>query len=189
MKRVGRGLNSHFAHSEFQNETAFKSSYKSLPKTESTFNVGETGNYVAGEAPKLNPENTNPSSPNLFQDNLTTEVTALVEELKDWGSERRHRQLLSLCHQHDLIDLPQQALHATRQRLAKEQRQGVVEKPAAYYTATLLKLLAMHEVFVPTAEGKADVRAALGLPISATQEQVQSALRASLGVDIPGNDR
>lgn len=48
---------------------------------------------------------------------------------------------------------------------------------------SLLKLLAQHEVFVSTAEGKADVRAALGLPVDAPQEQVQAALRRSMGLE------
>ncbi len=79
-----------------------------------------------------------------------------MEELRDWGSERRHRQLLAVCERHDLSDLPRQALHATRERLAREKQQGVLEKPGAYYVRVLLKLLQDRQVWVPTLAERAE---------------------------------
>lgn len=100
------------------------------------------------------------------------QVNGLVEELHDWGSERRHKQLLSICEQHGLSHLPGQALHATRQRLAKEQKQGVLEKPGAYYQSVLIGLLEGHQVFVPKA-GEDDT------------VDVRRLARQSLGLDVP----
>lgn len=57
-----------------------------------------------------------------------------------------------------------------RERLAKETRRGVVEKPGAYYQSVLIKLLETHQVFVPTAgeddpeEVRRLVWESLGLP-------------------------
>lgn len=102
-----------------------------------------------------------------------SESAKIVEELKDWGSERRHKQLFSVCEQHGLLHLPKQALGATRQRLTQETKLGVLKKPGAYYQKILLKLLSDLQVFVPTLAEKSDddpeevrhiVRASLGLP-------------------------
>lgn len=76
-------------------------------------------------------------------------VDALVAEFHDFGSERRHHQLLNICQQRNLDDLPRQALAATRKRLASESAQGPLEKPGAYYQRILLALLEDHQVFVP----------------------------------------
>jgi len=76
-------------------------------------------------------------------------VDGLVAELQDFGSERRHHQLLDICQQRNLDELPRQALAATRKRLASEGAQGPLEKPGAYYQRILLALLEDHQVFVP----------------------------------------
>ncbi len=76
-------------------------------------------------------------------------VEGLVAELHDFGSERRHYQLLDICQQRNLDELPRQALAATRKRLASEGAQGPLEKPGAYYQRILLALLEDHQVFVP----------------------------------------
>lgn len=58
-------------------------------------------------------------------------TAALVNELGDLGSEKRHRQLLDICERNGLDELAKQALIATRRRLAQEQERGVLEKPGA----------------------------------------------------------
>ncbi len=95
-------------------------------------------------------------------------VEAIVTELHDFGSERRHHQLLDICQQRNLDDLPRQALAATRKRLASERAQGPLEKPGAYYQRILLALLEDHQVFVPKA-GEEDA------------EEVRHLARQSLG--------
>lgn len=96
-------------------------------------------------------------------------VAALVAELDDAGSVRRHRQLLSLCDRHGLTDLAQEALFATRRRQAATARHGPLEKPGAYYQSVLVKLLEDCQVFVPAADPgereavRAQVRESLGL--------------------------
>jgi len=77
-------------------------------------------------------------------------VAGVVAELQDLGSERRHRQLLSICDQHGLNHLAQAALQATRRRVAAEGTQGPLERPGAYYQRILIALLEEHQVFVPT---------------------------------------
>ena len=131
---------------------------ESLLKTtkEQTLNVQEeeTKFLILGESETQAPERAGHSNRLAVpqpDDYLAREVTALVEELHDWGSERRHRQLLSLCEQHGLNGLVQQALTATRKRQARESRSGLLEKPGAYYQATLIKLLEGKQVFVPKA--------------------------------------
>lgn len=120
---------------------------KSLKKInkEQTLNVGEGVNCVDVKEPE-------PAKPVSQSGNalLDRQASALVEELQDWGSERRHRQLLSLCDQRGLSDLPTQALHATRQRQSCEGKRGILAKPGAYYARVLLKLLEDRQVFVPT---------------------------------------
>ena len=106
---------------------------------------------------------------NVFEAALHDEAAKIVSELRDWGSEQRHRQLLSVCEQNGLSHLSVEALQATRQRLTKEGRHGVLEKPGAYYQKVLLKLLQDHQVFVPKAdeedagEVRRLARASLGL--------------------------
>lgn len=114
-----------------------------------TLNVGEAVNFVAPKDEAM-PSSPNQVPPSLFDAHLTKEAAGIVEELRDWGSERRHRQLLSVCEQHGLSHLSNEALQATRQRLAKEKKQGVLEKPGAYYQRVLIQLLEKHQVFVPT---------------------------------------
>lgn len=84
-----------------------------------------------------------------------------------------HRQLLAVCDQNGLQDLPRQALQATRERMAKETRRGAVEKPGEYYQCVLLKLLEKHQIFVPTA-GEDD------------PEEVRRQARVSLGLLVTG---
>lgn len=148
---------------------------KSLKKInkEQTLNVGEEVNYVDVKEPE--PSELISQSGNAF---LEKQASALVEELRDWGSERRHRQLLSLCDQHGLSDLPTQALHATRQRQSREQKRGLLANPGAYYVRILLKLLEDRQVFVPTAgeDDPEEVRRIIGqslglVPASETSTQ------------------
>jgi hypothetical protein len=87
-----------------------------------------------------------------FDNGLDKSAAALVQELRDWGSERRHRQLLSVCDQHRLSHLTAEALRSTRDRLSRESKLGVLEKPGAYYQSVLIKLLEAHQVFVPRAD-------------------------------------
>ncbi len=100
-----------------------------------------------------------------------------MNELSDFGSERRHRQLLDICEEHNLTSLPQKALIATRKRIAAQGKKGVLEKPGAYYQRILVKLLEDHQVFVPVA--------------AASEERtlVSQDIRASLGLDIAENPR
>jgi hypothetical protein len=167
----------HFETPPIQNELL---SEKSLLKTtrkekneKQTLNV-ESELAYASKNGKAEPP------PSVFIAPMEAKVTLIVEELRDWGSERRHRQLLSICEEHGLDDLSRQALHATRDRLACERQHGPVKNAGAYYQAILIKLLQDRQVFLPKAEEKVDMRAELGLPKDATQEQVQAALRASL---------
>ena len=109
--------------------------------TESTFvDVSEAVTQDAPALPKLRSKRTQ------ILDKL---VEGLVAELHDFGSERRHHQLLDICQQRNLDDLPSQALAATRKRLASEATQGPLERPGAYYQRILLALLEDHQVFVP----------------------------------------
>ena len=104
--------------------------------------------------PKSAPPETRPR--NLKAEALDKQATALAAELHDLGSERRHRQLLAVCQQHGLWDLPAQALEATRRRLASEGAHGPLERPGAYYQRILVALLEGHQVFVPTLAEKAE---------------------------------
>ena len=80
---------------------------------------------------------------------MDQQVGALVIELRDFGSERRHSQLLEICQERNLDALPKQALTATRKRLASENTRGTLGNPGAYYQRVLLALLEDHQVFVP----------------------------------------
>ena len=133
-------------------------------KTKQTLNVREGVNFVdLQETPPptvRNQTRQHQTRQSLFDAGLAGEADKIVEELRDWGSERRHRQLVSICEQHGLFHLCAEALHATRQRLANEQKRGVLEKPGAYYQRVLVQLLERHQVFVPTSgeEGAEEVR-------------------------------
>ena len=154
-------------------------------KTESqkqTLNVGENeANFVSpsdlGSGLDAH-DGSGPGRPHRSgePDWLERQTEALVAELRDWGSERRHRQMLSICEQHGLQNLPMHALQLTRQRLAKESKQGIVEKPGAYYQRVLLALLEHQQVFVPTA-GEDD------------SEEVRRLARESLGLDRPAPEK
>ncbi|MGI8711377.1 MAG: hypothetical protein ACR2LA_10325 [Acidimicrobiales bacterium] len=130
-------------------------------KDESTLNVGHDVNCVSfgeqghGAFPPIKYLSENPRS--LILDSLTA---ALVQELSDIGSEKRHRQLLDICERNGLDELPKQALLATRRRLAQEHEQGILEKPGAYYQKILIGLLEDHQVFVPPA-GSRDEQASV----------------------------
>lgn len=126
-------------------------------------------NSVVGER-KL-PGTAPPSArPSAFEEGLNAQAAHIAEELHDRGSERRHKQLVSICEQHGLTHLCAQALDATRRRLAREGKRGVLEKPGAYYQSVLIKLLEGHQVFVPTA-GEDDV------------EEVRRLAKLSLGLE------
>ena len=135
---------------------------------ELTFNVRDQSNSVVGEG-KMSDDQSNRPSNNRFDAGLSNTAGRIVEELRDWGSERRHLQLVSVCERHGLSHLVDEALGATRQRLAKEQKRGVLEKPGAYYQSILIQLLEKNQVFVPTAGEDA-------------AEEVRQLARQSLGL-------
>jgi len=139
----------HFESTPIQNELLYGESLLKTTKKERTLNVGAGSTFVdvseavTQDAPapiRLRSKRTQ------ILDKL---VEGLVAELHDFGSERRHHQLLDICQQRNLDDLPRQALAATRKRLASEATQGPLEKPGAYYQRILLALLEDHQVFVP----------------------------------------
>ena len=137
-----------------KNDPPFKQrSLKEKEKeTERTLNVGEGTTFLDSEEEEAHSRSSERGSLSLFEQRQYAGAAAIVEELRDWGSERRHRQLISVCEQHSLAELPGQALRVTRQRLAKEQKHGVLEKPGAYYQSVLIQLLEKHQVFVPKAD-------------------------------------
>jgi len=122
---------------------------------ERTFNVREEPTFVSTPDPITapGPETRAEPSPKKLRSKRTQMLDKLVEavvaELQDLGSERRHHQLLDICQQRNLDELPRQALAATRRRLASESTLGPLEKPGAYYQRILLALLEDHQVFVP----------------------------------------
>lgn len=141
---------------------------KRKQKEEKTLNVEADVNFVASQAqPIAAPEYQPSNSRSTILDQL---VKAVVNELGDIGSEKRHRQLLDICERNGLDELAKQALLATRRRLAQEQEQGVLEKPGAYYQKILIGLLEDHQVFVPPAGSKDE------------QAEVKRLARASLGI-------
>ena len=160
----------HFESTPIQNELLYIESLLKTTKQE-TLNVRAGINFVdGGEKVTLHPQGRMPRD--LLNESLDAQVSEVVEELHDRGSERRHKQLLSVCEQHGLSYLPSQALQATRQRLAKERKQGVLEKPGAYYQSILISLLEGHQIFVPTA-GEDDAG------------EVRRLVRQSLGLGLP----
>lgn len=175
------------ATEQSQNATALKETLemtKNTTQKDRTLNVstGLNGRQVCTEElPDTQPQ---PSEPlvrvNEYDLIQNKQVQALVEELRDFGSERRHRQLLDICARHRLDSLPHQALRATRKRLAEEGRHGALEHPGAYYQRVLVTLLEQHQVFVPTQAAVADLRAELGLPADAIAEDIHTCIRASL---------
>lgn len=143
--------------------------------TEQTFNVGSELHSVQGEEAGRS-GTIAPVKRDLLAKSLEDGASTLVEELADRGSERRYRQLLSVCERNGLDHLVQQSLTATRNRMAREGKHGALEKPGAYFCHILVKLLQDHQVFVPVAgeddpeEVRRLVRASLGLP--ATQDEI-----------------
>ena len=146
----------HFESTPIQNELLSIESLLKTTQKKQTLNVREAFNFVAEEQEVKGSGFSVQSSPNPLAALNASESAKIVEELKDWGSERRHRQLLSVCEQRGLLHLPKQALDATRQRLAQEAKLGVLEKPGAYYQKVLIKLLADHQVFTPTLAEKGE---------------------------------
>lgn len=144
-----------------------------------TFNVGNGINFVDKEAGG-EPEN-QPASTTSTLDIL---VAKIVSELRDYGSERRHRQLITICWDNGVPGLVDTALRLTGERLADEKRLGVLEKPARYYDATLTRLLAEQGIHVPRKaeqrETMDEMRDMLGLPADASPEQIREALRLSM---------
>jgi len=142
---------------------------------ERTLNV-EPGMHSVQEENAEWSETSLPVKRDLLAKVLEDGATALVEELADRGSERRYRQLLSICERNGLNHLVQQSLTATRNRMAREGKHGAVEKPGAYFCHILVKLLQDHQVFVPAAgeddpeEVRRLARVSLGLP--ATQAEI-----------------
>jgi hypothetical protein len=118
---------------------SFGKERKNLKKQ--TLNVGGDVNSVVSGG----------SEEGVFSRAFEAQAAGIAAELQDLGSERRHRQLLEVCDRHGLGDLVNQALQATRERMGKEKRRSVVEKPGAYYQSVLLKLLEDRQVFVPKA--------------------------------------
>ena len=136
----------HFESTPVQNELLY---IESLLKTtkEQTLNVAEGCSVAQPEGEGL----AGRKNRNLLDEGIEKEAGAIVEEFRDWGSERRYRQLLSVCERNGLSHLTREALSATRNRLACEGRRGAVGKPGAYFCRILVKLLQDHQVFVPVA--------------------------------------
>ncbi|MBV9849946.1 MAG: hypothetical protein JO250_09770, partial [Armatimonadetes bacterium] len=128
---------------------------KKTNKEIQTLNVGRPLDFVGNSAEVGAP----PRSPQPHSRQaqwLDKRAGELAAQLHDLGSQRRHRQLLSVCEQHGLWDLPAQALDATRRRLDAEGSHGPLEKPGAYYQRVLVALLNEHQVFVPTLAEQAE---------------------------------
>jgi hypothetical protein len=129
-----------------------------------TLNVGEEVNSVGSGGAE-----TGGAESGVFSRAFAQQAAALAAELQDLGSERRHCQLLEICDRNGLEDLAAQALKATRERMGKEKRRGVIERPGAYYQSILVKSLEDHQVFVPRAgeddadEVRRQARESLGL--------------------------
>lgn len=143
-------------------------------KKEQTLNVDALFNFVAEEEQSQRLRQEIPETRiqrSGHADRLEKAVKALVAELQDMGSERRHRQLLEICQEHGLEDLSRLALVATRRRLDQENKRGPLENPGAYYQRILLKKLEEHQVFVPKA-GEDD------------PEEVRRLARQSLGIEL-----
>jgi len=154
-----------------QNELLYTDSLLQTTKKNKgqTLNVSQGTNSVVGER-KLSVAAPLSARQHAFEEGLNAQAARIAEELHDRGSERRHKQLISICEQHGLTHLCAQALDATRQRLARERKHGALEKPGAYYQSVLIKLLEGHQVFVPTA-GEDDV------------EEVRRLAKLSLGLE------
>ena len=163
----------HFEPTPVQNELLYNESLLKTTKEKETLNVSEAIHFVTQKPKEAEAPSQIPVRRSVIDDVCLRESAKIVEELKDWGSERRHHQLLSVCEQYGLPHLPGHALKATRQRLAQETKLGVLEKPGAYYQKVLIKLLADHQVFTPTlAEKSVD-----------NPEDVRQLVRLSLGLD------
>ena len=116
---------------------------------ESTLNVGEEPTFVVTSELTAHSASVHGTVPSKRTQLLDQQVEAFVTELRDFGSERRHFQLLEICQERNLDALPKQALTATRKRLAAENTRGTLGNPGAYYQRVLLSLLEDHQVFVP----------------------------------------
>lgn len=159
----------------YRNKTKSPTPEKKEDK-EQTLNVTPQFNFVAEEGRpetrrKVSGSRTEASG---YTHRLEQVVKNLVTELQDLGSERRHRQLLEICEEHGLEDLPREALIATRRRLAQETKHGPLEKPGAYYQKILIQKLEEHQIFVPKV-GEDDA------------EEVRRLARASMGLDVDQN--
>ena len=163
----------HFESTPVQNELLSIDSLLKTTQKKQTLNVREAFNFVAEKQETDNSGSLLQIRPNPLKALNASESAKIVDELNDWGSERRHRQLFSVCEQHGLLHLPKQALGATRQRMAQETKLGVLEKPGAYYQKVLLKLLADHQVFTPTLAEKGED----------DPENVRRLARQSLGLE------
>ena len=125
----------------------------------------------------------------------TLDIAALrvATELRDIGSQRRHRQLVGICHDNNLMPLIDQALRATRERMADEKRLGPLERPPRYYDATIVRLLNEEGVHVPRRaeikETMAEMRDLMGLSNDASPADIREALRRSLIADDEDDDQ
>lgn len=162
-----------------------------------TLNVSGRDNSVVSseEKPGQEPEMPDPCEDDPDQEwgvpksNKLQDIVALkvATELRDPGSLRRHRQLVGICYDNNLMPLIDQALRATRDRMADEKRLGALERPARYYDATIVRLLIAEGVHVPrraeVKETMAEMRDLMGLPEDASPEEIREALRHSLASD------
>lgn len=123
------------------------------------------------------------SRPSRQPDEYVAQVVALTEELRDWGSENGIRQLLSVCDQYGLPDLPNDALASVRRADRKQQ----LDKPGAYFRTCLVKMLGENGVIVTNKAQRKEFDEAMGLPPGATAEDRHAAFRATLP-PLPGDE-
>jgi len=161
-----------FESTPVQNELLSEESLLKTTQKKQTLNVGGSHHFVTEGHERTEADAQSQRRRNVPEDARFREVAMIVEELRDWGSERRHLQLVSVCEQYNMLHLTSQALKATRQRLAQETKLGVLEKPGAYYQRILIKLLADHQVFVPTLAEK----------VEDDPDEVQRLVRQSMGL-------
>ena len=117
-------------------------------------------------------------------DFIAQQAIRQVQEIRDFGSERRHIQLLSICYQNDAMDIANEAWSQLRARKNDEARLGPLEKPGRYYDSTIRRMLADRDIHVPrkaeTKEWLSEMRDELGLPADADMEQVRAAIRRNM---------
>ncbi len=114
---------------------------------------------------------------------MAAQAIAFAKELGDdtprpgfpQGNTPRHYQLLSICEEHNLLNLADEALAATKKRAASTTRPPLEKGPGAYYQSTLLRKLGGHSVHIASqAEMEAE-------PASEVQRLIQESLAAASG--------